>query len=71
MGVHLLAQSEHRLPLPLGIRPSDPGRFEHACDLHVVVERHLGFVHQALDGCGAGRRGRARQRNVAFSRQQA
>jgi len=71
VGVDLLAQRQHRGPLVVGVGLGHARRFVDARDLHVVLELHLGLVHQAFHRRGAARLRGAGQRNVAFAREQA
>jgi hypothetical protein len=71
IGVHLLAQRQDMRPLLLGVGLGDARRLVHARDLHVVAERHLTLVHQALHGRGARGLRRAGQRNMPLAREQA
>ena len=71
VGVHLLAQGQHGLPLVFGVGLGHAGRFVDARHAHLVAEVHLGLVHAALNRCGARGLRCAGQRDVALARHQA
>ena len=65
------AQGQDVGPLLVGVGLGDAGGFVQPGDHHVVGKFDLGFIHAAFDGRGAGRLGRASQRDVAFASEQA
>jgi hypothetical protein len=71
LAVHVFAQGQHRGPLLLGVGHGHARRLVDARDLHVVAERHLRFVDDALDRCGAGGLRRAGQGDMPFAGEQA
>ena len=71
IAVDLLAQRVDRLPLGIGVRPGDARVFVHAGHAHREVELDLRHVGVADHRRRVARVGGARERNVAFARQQA
>ena len=65
------AQGHHVGPLFVGVGQGDTRRLVDSGDLHVVGELDLALVHAAFDGRGTRRGGRAGQRDVPFTGQQA
>ncbi len=65
--VHLLAELQHVGPLFVVVGLGHARRLVDARDAHLVVELHLALVDTAADGRCAARRGRGRQRDMAFA----
>lgn len=70
-GVDLMAERVDGRPLLRRVGQGDARGFEHAFDVHLVVELHLAGIDEAADRCGADRIGRGGERQVALAGQQA
>ena len=69
-GIYLFAEAVDVRPLDWRIRLGDARVFMDAGDRHGEIKLCFARIDCADDGCGAGRRRRAGERNVAFAGQQ-
>ena len=64
------AEGEDFVPLLFGIRLGDARRFQDAAHRHLVVKRRDAWFEKAGNGRGAGRVGRAGERDVSLAGKQ-
>ena len=70
IGINRVAERLDFFPLRVGVRQRDARRFINARDVHLERKFRFTFVQRAGNRRGAGRIGRAGERNVAFAREQ-